>query len=140
MNNYSEKVLIRILSVDEFKNYLHDSTLNDNVVKCSADVWNNFSEDNRYSFGGSMNGDYRVFPELSQNDIKSKHDFINGLTNYTYNNNFKLYGNNYWGYGGVDKLIDKTRNTPLNSYTTYSPSFRPVFNYIDNTKSTNLFY
>jgi hypothetical protein len=145
MNNCSEKVLIRILSVDEFKNYLTDSTLNDNVVKCSTDVWNNYDKDNRIIKIRSsvMTGGSNVFPEIIQNNINQKHEYMNGLTNYEDSDDIKMrwvedniYNTQHITY----TKIDKTTATAIETTPTYSPSFRPVFNYIDNTKSTNLFY
>jgi hypothetical protein len=151
----NDSVLIRILTQKEFIDNITNSTLNDNIEPHSEKVWNNAENyDNTYFYYYSADGIYsctvhywvNLPVEMFQDNKKNKILYAFALKttkDYGYDN--KVINISH-AAGGMYPIDLECLKDGMHLYITSEENtsmpicFRPVFNFIDNAKSTNLFY
>jgi hypothetical protein len=135
----SDKCMIRCLSKEEFSKYITNSDLNGNITKQDVNVWHGKTGTSANTIIGT-----NPYPEINQNRNGSTictSLFMNG----------SVLSNTYHVLVNLDSRNMFTYNLPIyisytiTSYTTNEGpityfSFRPALEYIDNIKSTNIYY
>ena len=131
----SNNFIARSLSRAEFLKYISNSDLNGSITKASPNVWHGKVNP------GDCNMQYTVvYQEINQDRIGDKvvtSLFLDGKT-------YSPVYNAYWPQAGISAIIQQDYTTSSIVVQQYSSGscncFRPCFEYVDNAKSTNLYY
>ena len=131
----SNNFIARSLARSEFLKYISNSDLNGNIVKASPNVWHGMVNP------GDCTMQYTVlYQEINQDRIRDKvvtSLFLDGKT-------YSPVYNAYWSATFIGGIIQQDYTTSSILVPTYSSGscncFRPCFEYVDNAKSTNLYY
>lgn len=145
-------ILLRSLSFNECIKYIVESTLNDNINLKDDNVWH---ANNLTTYDGKK---YNYISSLIQDNEDSVTKTHNGFYTIIHENGGVTYANHREAYDGgfgatynsLVVFVNKSDNFALvHTGTSWygwipgssvNPSFRPAFNFINNNKSTNLFY
>lgn len=133
----NDQMLIRCLSREEWLKYITNSDLNGNITKQDVNVWHG-----QTGTSASVAYDGVYYIEANQNRYGSTIEtsfFMAGITaNSTYHALDTAIGEGtcpiFMGFSNTSGAIYS------GVYGHYYLSFRPALEYVDNTKSTNIYY
>lgn len=162
----ANSALFRLLSFDEYVQYLGNSDLGGNITPKDNNVWNGRKNIPDYfgsAFSTSMssgNLSFSMYREITQTRTASTTKTIFDLAGESYNSAYHLYIYNYsngaygWKYSVYVPLSVDYNETfadcshyysdhwrdPYNVVCLVDNSFRPAIEYIDNPKSQTIWY
>jgi hypothetical protein len=134
----SDKCMMRCLSRAEFLKYISNSDLNGNIIKADANVWHGLvgtgANSTSLAFGN-------LYPEINQDRIGSNVKtslYMDGST-YSTTSHVFMGGSALIPVVSGFALATFELSNGITSKYQYL-SFRPALEYVDNSKSTNLYY
>jgi hypothetical protein len=134
----SDNCMLRCLSRAEFLKYISNSDLNGNIIKADANVWHGLAGTGANSTSLAFGSRY---PEINQDRIGSNIKtslYMNGST-------YSAAAHAFMGGSALIPLVSGFAVATFglsNGVSTLSQylAFRPALEYVDNNKSTNLYY
>lgn len=159
----SENFCVRILSNKEYDKIIQSETLDGSIIKNDINVWHYYNNlPSNISFGSATNSNAlmttgSIIRELMLDNVsntgasKAKTSFYCNAycswmgSNYTWTSNIVDYYNKNFASGRVHVSANggirwDGYHRLAYAYYDVSLAFRPVFQFIDNVKSKNIFY
>lgn len=129
--------IARSLARSEFLKYISNSDLNGSITKASPNVWHGMVNPGNCTIGAVA---VAVYQEINQDRIGGgviTSLFLDGKT-------YSPVYNAWWPGGPAGSYIQQDYTASIGGYgkgNCYNSNcFRPCFEYVDNAKSTNLYY
>lgn len=127
----ANNAIIRCLSKDEWLKYITNSDLNGNIIKQDPNVWHGQTGDASTGISST------AYCDINQDRVGSTVRlslYMNGSQRSATSNGVIITQGEIPAYHTYNSAT-----TSIGSYYSY-PCFRPALEYIDNDKSTNLYY
>lgn len=143
--NIEECKLIRIISLSEFTKYITNGNLAGCIKKQDVNVWHGtVGSYTERTIKGTLHSYTEYVQEISKNSVRTIL-YMNGSIGYYDNGSWHYYPAFYGSDAKGMPVWYAFNSTGLNIVTQYANctshhSFRPVLEFVDNKKSTNIWY
>jgi hypothetical protein len=133
----SDSCMVRSLSRAEFLKYISNSDLNGNIIKADPNVWHG-QAGTALSTTVANNSTFEVNHDRIGSKIKTSL-FLDGTT---WDETTQSHGGGYatTTLAILQNYVDPSYILVQTMTSTFYSGFRPVLEYVDNSKSTNLYY